>query len=114
MLDKSEIIVRILSERHVIKNVMYAVTCNVMAKFMGDKASDMTVSPENDYSVCALQDMSIEANNRYRNDMRHVLTTIMDNHGATLALLDISEDDVKNALKSYAEEVYQEVYENML
>lgn len=114
MLDKSEIIVRVLSERHVVKDVMYAVTYNVMARFMNDRVDDMTVSPDNDMAVCALQDMSIEANNRYRHDMRNVLTTIMENHGATLELLGINEEDVKKALKSYAEEVYQEVYENML
>lgn len=114
MLDKSEIIVRLLSERHVVKNVMYAATCLVMAEFMNGTVDDMTVSPENDYAICALQDMAIEAHSRYTNDMRHVLMSIMDNHGATLKLLDISEEDVKTALKLYAEEVYQEVYEQML
>lgn len=115
MLDNKEIIARVISSKNYwVRAVEYAVTCNVVARELALTADEAFAgNGEVDAAGAALQDLYLEANNRYRKDMNEVLDSIMEKHGDTLKVLGITRDMVHDALKSYAEEVFGEISERL-
>lgn len=113
MLDNKEIIAKLLSERHVVNTINYAVTMNVVAREMSERADEAFEDDEYDMSGAAFQDLYLEANNRYRREMHEALDSIMERHGSTLGVLGITSDMVHEAMVSYATEVYDELVERL-